>query len=501
MFKKIIITIALIALLPTFCNAGKVNVKRLDKANWIYLETVNFKVLTDAKEQKALELVRELEDFKHFLSIFLGYKQQALSEKISVVAAKNKISFKSLGMPDNFAGLMLKGYGNVIFANCDGFSSSSKERSSFGRSVVFHELVHLFLHNSSSKLVLPRWYDEGIAEYFGTYMEKDGKLIIGDPTVLRGRFYLLLKASGGYESVDTESLFKTSRKDLYSLGTSQKQVIFFNKFYARAFLVVHYMFADIERMKKLRQYLNLLIKGLSIDESFKDAFKMTFSELDKEVNSYIEGKYIMVRTYSLGEDGLNFPDVEFKKYDITKRDAMGFLYTKISLLSAEHLRDGDFDRLNNDMEELYPGLIDDILQQQLAENPENRLKLLSLAHTYNRMKKYAEAINMFERVLLLGESDTFTLNNLAWLLVTVPDVKFRNPIRAIELAERAVAIERSPTHLDTLAEAYYVNGSIQKAIDTINEAISLKTGDNDYLNKQLKKFKEIGDVPQNINPE
>ena len=49
------------------------------------------------------------------------------------------------------------------------------------------------------------------------------------------------------------------------------------------------------------------------------------------------------------------------------------------------------------------------------------------------------------------------------------DKELRNPKRAIELAEKAVAIERSPSFLDTLAEAYFVNGSIQKAIEKIKE--------------------------------
>jgi len=111
MYKRIIITISLIAVLPTICIAGKVNVKRLNKANWIYFETKNFRVITNTKEEKALEIVRELENFKHFLSIILGYEQQALSEKVSVVAAKNGVSFKSFGIPDYYAGLLSKTYG------------------------------------------------------------------------------------------------------------------------------------------------------------------------------------------------------------------------------------------------------------------------------------------------------------------------------------------------------------------------------------------------------
>lgn len=370
MLKRLIITIGLIAFLPTVCIVGKVNVKKLNNANWICFETENFKVLTDAKEEKALEIVRELEHFRHFLGhFFFAYEQQPLSEKVSVVAAKNKASFKALGMPDNSSGLLFKGYGYVIFTRCDGFSSSSKAGSNFARSVVLHELVHLFLRNSSSELALPAWYDEGIADYFGTYMERDDKVIIGDPTVLKNQFDHMLRPRWGYESVDTESLFKTSNEDLDFWYKSQKNKKYIREFYARAFLVVHYMFADIERVEKLRRYLYLLNKGLSIDQSFQDAFSMTFSELDYEIDAYTKGKHMKYMVYSLVKEGLNFLDVEIEKHDMTKRDALRFIYSCIHMLPPDFLGDGNLNRLENDIEKMYPGLIAEIFQK-LAKNPQ-----------------------------------------------------------------------------------------------------------------------------------
>ncbi|MBN1831662.1 MAG: tetratricopeptide repeat protein [Deltaproteobacteria bacterium] len=490
MLRKIMIAIGLIALLPTISIAGEVNVKKLNTANWIYFETARFRVLTDAKEEIAFDLARELENFMCFLSFFLGYEQKALPEEVHVVAAKNRGSFKSLGMPDNLAGLFLERDGYIIFANCERFSSSSKGMGSLGRSFILNELVHLFLHNASSELALPLWYDIGMSRYFSTYMEKKGKVIIGDMSVLRDQFVTMLAGVGGFISVDTESLFKMSRKDLDYLDTRRSNEIFVSRFYARATLVVHYMLSDTKRNEDLNHYLSLLKKGSSIDESFKNAFKMTFSELDNKVNHYIEGKNIKIRSYRFGEDGLNCPDVEYRKHDIAKRGALGLLYTNICILPDDILTDANFDKLNNDMEKLHPGLIDDTLKNQFAEHPENPLAMLRLARTYKRLNKYAEAIDMYERAFFLKEPDATTLNHYAWFLVTMPDKEFRNPKRAIELAEKAVAMERSPSYLDTLAEAYYVNGSIQKAIETINEAISLNPRNIAYYKDQLKKFKE-----------
>jgi len=490
MFKKIIIIIGLIGLLPAVCFAGKVNVKRLHRANWIHFETDNFNVLTDAGEERALEMVRELENFKYFLSIILQYRQEPLSEKVYIVAAKDFRTFKSTGIPGVYSGIFTRGYGYIIFAQCDGFRSSSKGKNNTGRKTVFHELVHLLIHNSFSELEPPSWYDEGMALYLSTYMEKDGKAIIGDMGAHKNRFYSMIKMSREHENVDTESLLKTTRADLNIFNTNRRHGEFLDKFYARALIVVHYMLADINRTKQLSQYLNSLNKGISIDESFKHSFKITFSKLDNIINKYINGRHINVRTFNTGKGGIKFPDVKFKRHEITKRDALGFLLIYISILPEKILDDENFDKLINDVEKLYPGLVNNFIRQQLTESPENKLVHTRVGNIYGRMSRYSEAIDMYERALLLGDPDVFTLNNYAWLLVTMDDIKMRNPARAIELAERAVTMGRSPERLDTLAEAYYVYGSFQMAIKTINEAIAMGTGDNRYLKKQLKKFEK-----------
>ncbi|HJX34359.1 MAG TPA: M48 family metalloprotease [Desulfatiglandales bacterium] len=133
-------------------------------------------------------------------------------------------------------------------------------------------------------------------------------------------------------------------------------------------------------------------------------------------------------------------------------------------------------------------LASNMLQRQISEDPDNIDLLRSLATVYQEMNRYAEAKEAYERILLLDGEQAIALNNLAWLLVTVPDEALRDPERALVLAEKAVAIERSPTFLDTLAEAYYTNGSIQKAIKTINEAIALERVDDGYYIKQLERF-------------
>ncbi len=137
---------------------------------------------------------------------------------------------------------------------------------------------------------------------------------------------------------------------------------------------------------------------------------------------------------------------------------------------------------------LNNSLVAKVLNRQLMENPDNVALLQSLALFYQKTEKYGKAIETYERLLRLNPSQAVALNNLAWLLVTAPERELRDPKRGLMLAEEAVAVERIPTFLDTLAEALYVNGFVDRAIEIIKEAIYLEKGDNTYYKGQLRKF-------------
>jgi Zn-dependent protease with chaperone function len=128
------------------------------------------------------------------------------------------------------------------------------------------------------------------------------------------------------------------------------------------------------------------------------------------------------------------------------------------------------------------------LQQQVLQDPDNTKLLQGLALYYQETGKDKEAMETYDRILNLNNLDSVALNNLAWLLVTAKDEGLRDPSRAIALAQKAVEIERSPSFLDTLAEAYWANGDSEKAVETIKEAIRLEKKDDSYYRKQLEKF-------------
>jgi Zn-dependent protease with chaperone function len=139
-------------------------------------------------------------------------------------------------------------------------------------------------------------------------------------------------------------------------------------------------------------------------------------------------------------------------------------------------------------------LVGKALNQQLLRDPDNIAIYRDLAMVSQYMGKYHEAIEAYEKVITLDPNHATSLNNLAWLLATAPREELRDKDRALDLARKAVMLERSSVFLDTLAEAYYVNGLIHDAVEIIEEAIAVAADNREYYEEQLMKFLAARDL-------
>jgi Zn-dependent protease with chaperone function len=133
------------------------------------------------------------------------------------------------------------------------------------------------------------------------------------------------------------------------------------------------------------------------------------------------------------------------------------------------------------------------LQRQIEIQPHNVQLYQNLAMVYHAVGQYREAMKTYDRLIRLDPEHAIALNNLAWLLATAEDHGLRDEKRALILAKKAVALERSAMVLDTLAEAYFVNGMIPQAVSTIKEAIDLTENGKAYYEQQLRRFQEKND--------
>lgn len=130
------------------------------------------------------------------------------------------------------------------------------------------------------------------------------------------------------------------------------------------------------------------------------------------------------------------------------------------------------------------------LEDQIREDPKNPALHETLAMLYHQMGQEDSAAKAYERILELQPDHAVSLNNLAWILATTQNEELRDPVRALQLAARAVALERSAVYLDTLAEALYANGLKEDAVRTSHEALALAGAkDKAFFRKQLERFR------------
>jgi hypothetical protein len=201
-------------------------------------------------------------------------------------------------------------------ANVDNYSDSLK-KPSFGRQVLLHEYTHFLSRFSLNRRSFPLWYEEGKAEYLGTFRFDGEKIYLGNPKAIMFRTSGLYSRTGSLD-INVEEILTTKELPLRSEKMGDAAVI--DRFYARSFFIMHYL----NSAPALRQSLGLYLGALSAEkteaEALKLAFNQTFEEFETSVKNYVTSG-LMMRVISLTDGTITFPTPEIK---LAKLDAEGF---------------------------------------------------------------------------------------------------------------------------------------------------------------------------------
>jgi tetratricopeptide (TPR) repeat protein len=135
-------------------------------------------------------------------------------------------------------------------------------------------------------------------------------------------------------------------------------------------------------------------------------------------------------------------------------------------------------------------LMHTVVARQLEKSPDNPALHALMGDLGFRRKDYALVQRSYERALELKPDSPSVLNNLAWLYATCEDERFRDPPRALELAQAAARHQPAAHVLDTLAEAYFANGKHAEAVAVGGRALAAASGDRRHFETQLEKFTE-----------
>ncbi|MHB1184834.1 MAG: M48 family metalloprotease [Desulfobulbia bacterium] len=142
-----------------------------------------------------------------------------------------------------------------------------------------------------------------------------------------------------------------------------------------------------------------------------------------------------------------------------------------------------------------------LIRQKIQEQPGNGLWFQVLGDLHYSRNREPEARDAYEQALRLSPANTEALNNLAWLLLTAQEPGLRDPEKALFLAQKAAAANRTPHVLDTLATAYWATGNREKALAIEEEALTRTKTHQAFYRSQMEKFRTTEYSSSTLFPE
>lgn len=255
-------------------------------SDWAEYRSTNFVVYTDERPQQAEELLRNFEQFRSAVLMYMNLKEVEENRRTMILMFSDQEEFATVA-PKNAAGFYKStnaGPRMVIDGHRE-FSDSSV--------ILFHEYAHHLIREHSQQH-FPKWYDEGLAEFLASAVIEDDKVLLGALHPWRHHWM------GRPRWVRTAELLDPPR--------DEDSGIYWDKFYAAAWLTVHHievgsLFGYPDYSGHARQYLNLYNQGMDSTEAFQQAFDMTPREMDRQLRRYRRGRFTKV---------ISFPTVAYE---------------------------------------------------------------------------------------------------------------------------------------------------------------------------------------------
>ena len=428
------------------------------KDTWRGMHSKNFYLIGNASEKDIRQVATRLEQFREAFTTVFPSTRTAASQPITVIVFKNHASFEPFMPAHNGRITQVAGY---FLPNDEGryILLTSEMEGDFPYSVIFHEYVHNLSEDSSRPL--PTWLSEGLAELYSTFrVSGDKKVSLGIP--LSDHIYEL-----------RQSKFLTL-PELFSINTNSNEYNEGDKrsiFYAESWALVHYMImGDSARRQKLQKFILSINAGVSMDDSFRQAFQMDYQTMQKELQDYVkQSKYHYV-TYELNEK-LDF-DKNAQTVAISEAEAE---YQLGSVLSLQMRTDGETHlrnavALDPNMADAHALLGRVLMYQGKVTEAKEHLEHAVTADSKSYLAHYYYAWALSRE----GADDKRRLVN-SFPTANIP--KIRNElIRAIEL---------NPNYV----EAYHLlgfvnlidNKEIDETIQLMNRALAISPG-NENVN-------------------
>ncbi len=447
---------------------------------WTSVQSKNFLLVGNARERDIRKVAARLEQFREAFLRLLPVDHFDSSVPLTVIVFKDDAAYTPFepvfsGQPAGVAGFFQSS------PDVD-YITLSVDRKHVRRpdDLAFHEYVHLLVRNSFGNV--PLWFNEGLAEYYSTFEISDGnkKVTLGTPASNR------VQALRERELLPLEKLFNVDDSSPYYKEPDKRKI-----FYAESWALVHYLLSGQRRIQ-LSTYLELLAKGMTVEDAFRQAFQTDFATLETELRAFI-GFNNYPRQIVTFEKRLEL-DPRVRSAPLSEAEAQFYL--------------GDLLLHTHQLDEAAG-----YLQRAVALDPNLARAHASLGVLHMRQNRFDDAKKHLERASL--ESGNYLVHYYYAYVLSREGMALDNFVEGYYQAEAAErmraelkkAIELAPKFTEAYRLLAFINlvrdEQLDESIALLKQAISLSPRRQEYalLLAQVYLRREEFDVARNVlNP-
>jgi Flp pilus assembly protein TadD len=386
-------------------------------ATWIKMSSPHFELYTNAGEARGKEALRRFEQVRQvFRTLARSEAGSPIPVRVFLFHAEG--DFRPFRPAESTLGFYQSGPQRNYIAMQ--YAAAKTYR------IAFHEYVHLILNHAAVRL--PRWLEEGTAEFYSTLEADRSRLIVGKP--VPEHVQVLMTASW----LDGKTLWSVERDSPYYNESGKVGI-----FYAQSWALVHMLNLSPQYREGMPRLASLLDEGCPAREAFESAFGKSLDEVIRDLRNYVRGgRFPVVRLSREPTEDIHLSRVQ----ELSPVEA--------ELAQAELLMQSGKDAV---AEKRFRRL-----ERQYARSPEVETGLGALA--LNR-RRYSEARRHLAKAIELGSQDGRTYFEYAMLL------RDSGGDTTEVIANLEKAIDLSPN----FAEAHFVLGTLLSNQTRYGEAV------------------------------
>lgn len=457
--------------------------KDKDEPKWIEVHTAHFSVITDAGEKRGREVALRMEQMRAVFGQLISKDKLKMPVPITVIALKNDNQYGTVAPSKQSmgAGFYVPG-SDRIYIVLDLFQIDPWQ-------VAAHPLAHYFLNFNYPPT--QSWFDEGLAEYFGSIHIGKQVEIGADPELLpewHEDFFDQMQRDPSVPQSLTQlasSPVWISLPDLFTMkhdGSGTREGTHNTLYYAQSWAVVHYLL-NKNKMPEVGTYFDLALnQKVPVDKAIVQAFDMSPAQMEDGVKAYLNS----LSGLGIALDQSKKPIADPVDIQQPYRLPLPFDVDEIGM-AVNPVKDDDARAVIDDVMARVPEHRDQALHdlQQLTADPkDNEVAHRGLAWDDIRQKRFDAAADELEKAADLNARDP-------WIWYYRSVLKYRKAQATRQemqgLANMMQDLRAVTDWYPDFADAYNMlgmarveGGGINSALEAQREAIALAPRNAEY---------------------